>query len=56
MIKTEVVHLRIEKDIMDQIRKIAETEDRPIQQVLRRILKAYFTEGFSLKKGRNLRP
>lgn len=39
---TEVIHLRIDKDVMAKIRKIAEREDRPIQQVIKRILKSHF--------------
>lgn len=49
--KNKAYPLRIDDDLMDKVRKIAEKEDRPVSRQLERIIKQY-VEQYEKEHGR----
>lgn len=48
--KNKAYNLRLEKDIMDKVRLIAEKEDRPLSKQFERIIKEYL-ESYEKENG-----
>lgn len=48
--KNKTYNLRIDNELMGKVRKIAESEDRPISKQLERIIKEY-VENYEKKNG-----